>query len=149
VRALDGSYSALYVDQVLQFRLRANPTKRLARSADGRPDRLLGKRVQLLREDEQLGWLRRKAESGGFALLNVRTAQPAVVIEAQARAEQSQIGWRATKDAERRRLTFGSVLFEGRLRITEVGRFRETLATGIGSGKAYGFGLLSIRGAAP
>jgi len=41
-------------------------------------------------------------------------------------------------------MTFGSVLFEGRLTIDDVEKFRETLAIGIGSGKAYGFGLLSI-----
>jgi CRISPR system Cascade subunit CasE len=41
-------------------------------------------------------------------------------------------------------MTFGSVLFEGVLQVTDPDGFRETLATGIGSGKAYGFGLLSI-----
>ena len=41
-------------------------------------------------------------------------------------------------------LTFGSVLFEGRLGITDLARFQAALADGIGSGKAYGFGLLSI-----
>jgi CRISPR system Cascade subunit CasE len=41
-------------------------------------------------------------------------------------------------------MTFGSVLFEGRLAITDTEQFRATLAAGIGSGKAYGFGLLSV-----
>jgi CRISPR system Cascade subunit CasE len=30
------------------------------------------------------------------------------------------------------------------LRVTDAAQFRTTLASGIGSGKAYGFGLLSI-----
>jgi len=41
-------------------------------------------------------------------------------------------------------LTFGAILFEGRLRVTDGDLFRTTLQRGIGSGKAYGFGLLSI-----
>ena len=41
-------------------------------------------------------------------------------------------------------LRFGAVLFNGRLEVTDAERFQQTLATGIGSGKAFGFGLLSI-----
>lgn len=41
-------------------------------------------------------------------------------------------------------LTFGAVLFEGRLRVTDADLFRAALASGIGPAKAYGFGLLSI-----
>ena len=43
-----------------------------------------------------------------------------------------------------KRLTFGAVLFEGELEITNAEDFRNALTHGIGSGKAYGFGLLSI-----
>ena len=41
-------------------------------------------------------------------------------------------------------MSFGSVLFEGELIVTDVEAFRAALVKGIGSGKAYGFGLLSI-----
>ena len=44
----------------------------------------------------------------------------------------------------RQQLTFGDVLFEGRLVVTDAALFRQTLERGIGSGKAYGFGLLSV-----
>ena len=44
----------------------------------------------------------------------------------------------------RRSLTFTAVTFEGLLRVTDIQAFREALKCGIGSGKAYGFGLLSI-----
>jgi len=36
------------------------------------------------------------------------------------------------------------VLFEGHLLVTDADRLRETLRAGIGSGKAFGFGLLSV-----
>jgi CRISPR system Cascade subunit CasE len=41
-------------------------------------------------------------------------------------------------------VTFASVRFEGVLEVRDADRFREALANGIGPGKAYGFGLLSI-----
>jgi CRISPR system Cascade subunit CasE len=44
----------------------------------------------------------------------------------------------------RPRLVFGSALFEGLIEVTDVDLFRQALVQGIGSGKAYGFGLLSI-----
>jgi CRISPR system Cascade subunit CasE len=43
-------------------------------------------------------------------------------------------------------LSFGSVLFEGRLKVTDKEKFLDVLYAGIGTGKAYGFGLLSIAG---
>ena len=41
-------------------------------------------------------------------------------------------------------MTHLAVRFDGLLRVTDAGDFRETLICGIGPGKAYGFGLLSI-----
>jgi CRISPR system Cascade subunit CasE len=41
-------------------------------------------------------------------------------------------------------LALGVVLFEGELRVVDADRFRQTLVEGIGPGKAYGCGLLSI-----
>jgi CRISPR-associated protein, Cse3 family len=38
----------------------------------------------------------------------------------------------------------GAVLFTGYLKVTDADRFRTALEHGIGSGKAFGFGLLSI-----
>jgi CRISPR system Cascade subunit CasE len=43
-------------------------------------------------------------------------------------------------------LRFGAVLFEGRLEVTDRELFLTALREGIGSGKAFGFGLLSVAG---
>lgn len=48
------------------------------------------------------------------------------------------------RGASASKITFASVLFEGLLRVTNPDAFRSALEMGIGSGKAYGFGLLSI-----
>jgi CRISPR system Cascade subunit CasE len=86
--------------------------------------------------------LERKADAAGFKLRRVRSSAgsvPAVDV----RPEANQLGWRYSDDG-RKRLQFGAVLFEGELSVSDAARFRQALASGIGSGKAYGFGLLSI-----
>lgn len=138
VRPLAAFHDQLGDGMGLRFRLRANPTRRVATPGDP----LHGKRVELQREEEQLAWLARKGGVGGFRLLDVRTA--AGVADTRANHGSNVIGHRPKEREGRRHMTFGSVLFEGRLAITDANQFRATLATGIGSGKAYGFGLLSV-----
>ncbi len=103
--------------------------------------------MELQDEDAQVDWLIRKAKECGFAMLDVRSVPD--VLDLRAAAEGKLKGWRRTtsfSSASPQRLTFGSVVFEGRLRITDADVFRLALARGIGPGKAYGFGLLSIAG---
>jgi CRISPR system Cascade subunit CasE len=160
-KRVDERYAAIAAGNELAFRLRANPTRRVSTGQAG-ADRLAGKRVALLKEPEQLDWLARKAEAGGFALLSVRaetndlqpinpatTAGTAAVVEVRAMPGGEQVGFRSrAEEGGRARLTFGVVVFEGRLRVVDAGGFRATLEAGIGSGKAYGFGLLSVAPAA-
>jgi CRISPR system Cascade subunit CasE len=136
VKEVGGLYGALQPGHTLRFRLRANPTKRVGKSGEAN---WVGKRVDLRTEEEQLSWLVRKGEAGGFAVVlaqaspdvpNVRTVPEGAVIGDRRR--------------DSRAMTFGSVLFEGLLRVTDPDRFRMALREGIGSGKAYGFGLLSV-----
>lgn len=137
-KRVDGYYAGLRAGQSVRFRLHANPTRRVAKADDP----LRGKGVELQREEEQLAWLARKGEHGGFQLLHARAN--AEVADARANHGLNVHGYRRDAPEGQRRMTFGSALFEGRLAITDAEAFRQTLATGIGSGKAYGFGLLSI-----
>jgi len=135
-KAIGEVLSGLREGQRLRFRLRANPTKRLAeRRQTQRVDRLLGKRVALLKEEDQEEWLQRRAAAAGFR-----------VVRAEARPDrvfgQNQTGMRAGEPGGR--LTFGAVVFEGLLEISDAESFRRAVRCGIGSGKAYGFGLLSL-----
>lgn len=159
-RSLDGVWETIRAGDELIFRLRANPTRRVNASRQG-TDTLAGKRVELRTEAEWLAWLARKGEQHGFRLVEVRASRevaPAQVQEVLGPEAptpsatnpvpdtRSTPGLKVTGRKERgtRPLTFGSVLFEGRLVVSDVAAFRQALATGIGSGKAYGFGLLSI-----
>ena len=148
VRDLAPVYQGFRSGQLLAFRLRANPTKRV-----GRPDAPnTGKRVELVREDEQIAWLERKGrgtplDPGGFELDHalVRDAEGAVVSvpRVQTTPEGKRFG-RKFDAGVPRALVHSAVLFEGALRITDPDAFRKTIARGIGSGKAFGFGLLSL-----
>lgn len=128
---------------VLRFRLRANPTRKVETKTLADGIKRNGKRVELRTEQEQLSWLRRKGAEGGFEIVSVRTA--AEVPDVRVSDEGKVGGFRNSIPSAngKRRLTFGSVLFEGRLRVTDPEKFRATLERGVGSAKAYGFGLLS------
>jgi CRISPR system Cascade subunit CasE len=133
-------YAAVQNGMTLLFRLRANPTRRVSPRCESETNpRFYGKRVELYREEEQIAWLGRKAEAHGFRLLAVKVNRNVPNLNT---ISESKIKGRRS-DTEKP-VTFGSVLFEGRLAVTDADRFREALAQGIGSGKAYGFGLLSI-----
>lgn len=84
-----------------------------------------------------MDWLVRKSTEGGFAIMEVRGADN--VPDALQREPGIVRGMR-----EGSRVTVEGVVFEGRLRITDAERFCEALLTGLGRGKAYGFGLLSV-----
>jgi len=120
----------LAAGQTLAFRLRANPTKRLGKSAGERQ----GKRVGIFKEEEQLEWLRRKADAGGFRIVRALVSREDRIENAGA----------IPRGEQKHDLKMLSVQFDGVLQIANVNDFVKTIARGIGSGKAFGFGLLSL-----
>ncbi len=147
VKPVDEQFARLADGMTLRFRLDANPTKKLKVSTgpDGQPRN--GKRVELRNDKDRLDWLQRKAVDGGFALIAVQS--DAKVSATQAIAGNKLTGRRleaagGNGAAGRRVITIAPVRYDGLLRITDAGRFRETLRAGIGPGKSYGMGLLSI-----
>jgi CRISPR system Cascade subunit CasE len=112
--------------QVLAFRLRANPTvKRRFNEKDH-------KRVGLYREEEQVEWLTRKGDRGGFRVLSAHASRETVV------------GGTIHREQETHKLNLLAVRFDGLLQVTDPARLRETVRQGVGSGKGLGFGLLSL-----
>jgi CRISPR system Cascade subunit CasE len=110
------------------FRLRANTTKKILTKslADGAKQN--GKRVPVRGDEARLGWLTRHAGVGGFRLHDVRIAElPAT-----------------SGRGKHARVTLAGCLFEGSLVVTDAAAFRSALSRGVGPGKAFGFGLLSV-----
>jgi CRISPR system Cascade subunit CasE len=138
VKSFDPSFKA---GQHLRFRLAANPTKKIdtmkkAERESHTHEELLkkrgrhGKRVPV-RADQLLDWLTRRAERAGFSVQSgSTTVSPSYVYVNKAR----------NGDGVRLR----SVRYDGTLTVTDPGRLREAMEQGIGPGKAFGFGLLSV-----
>jgi len=143
VKDVASQWGALRPGQILRFRLRANPTKKVDTKTgpDGR--RRNGRRVELTTEAAKIAWLKRKATQHGFDLGQI-SEQPEQVLDVVDVADADAVGYRRGAKASQGRLTFGACVFEGTLRVSDVALFREALADGVGSGKAFGFGLLSI-----
>lgn len=142
VKDLDAQLDALKEGHILRFRLRANPTKKVDTKTGPDGKRRNGRRVALTSEADRLAWLRRKGEQHGFELGSVE--QSGRVPDVLDVSEGRSVGHRPGAAEGQGRLTFGSCVFEGTLRVTRLVDFRQALATGIGSGKAFGFGLLSV-----
>jgi CRISPR system Cascade subunit CasE len=136
------NYEAIMKGQRLCFRLRANVTKKIDTKTRQGGRKSNGRRVALHRPEEQIAWLVGKARSCGFELLPLCQGQEASChFDVRVTSEAEVTGREGVNE---RTLTFGSVLFEGLLRVTNRETFLRTLSSGIGCGKAYGFGLLSI-----
>lgn len=124
---------SLKAGQRFRFRLRANPC--VTRD---------GKRLGLLRTDEQEAWLERKGKQHGFSLPQLASFDfseaPQDRIDVRISQEQMLRGKQHTGNGIR----IYSVLYDGILMVTEPDNFRAALQTGIGHGKAMGLGLMSV-----
>ena len=111
-----------HTDQTCRFRLRANPTVKRQ-----------GKRFGIVKEADQLVWLQRKGTAGGF--------EPFSVI---ASTERNMTDKMTDRVGMPHHLTLYAVRFEGLLTVKDPVLLGQTLAQGVGSGKGFGFGLLSL-----
>jgi len=109
------------VDRVFQFRLKANPSKR---------DNQTRKTIGLFHRPDQLAWLERQGERCGFRLRGVDVIPSPNVF-----------GLKGNGSSPIRMTT---ALYQGVLEVTEPRIFLTAIQQGIGRGKSYGCGLLSI-----
>jgi CRISPR-associated protein Cas6/Cse3/CasE subtype I-E len=121
-----------------RFQLRANPTHKPVKDKDGNyiADAKKRKRRAITGQAELAAWLRRKGEAGGFRLVE----------------SASLVTWSEVQPFEKRfpqgiqhRGVHALVDFSGVIEITDPALFLAAVfAKGIGSAKAFGFGLLVI-----
>jgi CRISPR system Cascade subunit CasE len=112
------------------FQLCANPTKKVTKLGAGGSPTKNGKRDPLRTREEFVGWITRKGEQGGFAV-----DEDTLRTFSRGREYFEKQGMRGMHSA---------VEFEGVLSVTDPTKFHETFTRGIGSAKAFGFGLLVI-----
>ncbi len=142
VKEITEALGRVNAGSLLRFKLVANPTRKIGTKtgADGRKNN--GKRVELGGEQEWLAWLERKAGQSGFRLKAVRAASH--VPDVRSGRDLRATGCKRGPDGSSSRLTFYGVVFEGRLEVVDVALFQASLRAGIGPGKSYGYGLLSL-----
>lgn len=112
------------------FRLLANPVHNVLPADGGR-----GKRVGHVTADQQTAWLHRQAQRHGVFVVNGSADEPDVVLRS-----------RRTMRFERRgrTVTLSTAVFEGTLQVEDPVALRAALVGGIGPGKGYGCGLLTL-----
>lgn len=143
----------------LRFLLRANPVVRRRGYPDGsggdmqsrhiavgsdrkRMSERLGMKLDEMpsREELLIEWLARKGADGGFAVM---ACMPGPNHDVELRRPDPE----KRKDREKQRekpILLTTVEFEGILRVTDPIAFERTLRLGIGRGKGFGLGLLSV-----
>lgn len=119
------------VGQSWRFRLRSNPVQSSARDKNPKTGR--GKLYAHVTPAQQKQWLIAKSDSCGFSL-----------NEDSFSVIQNQWLKFSKKGESKKPVSLHTVTFEGLLNITDQEIFHQTLKTGIGRGKAYGCGLLTI-----
>ena len=113
--------------QNLLFRLRGNPTVKKDREGEKQ-----GRRVGLYREEEQLGWLKRKLEDAGAELVSARLSS------------DSKVDLQLYVENILHKTELLSVQFDGVLTVRTPEKLVQAIQSGIGPAKGFGFGLLSL-----
>ncbi|CAM5387319.1 hypothetical protein SCALM49S_03750 [Streptomyces californicus] len=130
-RSLDALLSHLCKGMVVNYRCVANPVRKpgeASRKAYGLPP------VVALSGNAAVEWWERQARAGGLEPLHV-DADPLTAV----RGNQGPQG-----PAAKRVIQQARVRFDGAARVLDAELLRERLASGIGRGKAYGCGLLTL-----
>jgi len=153
-------YQKIRCEQKFMFRLRANPTKRIGNSEGD----LKGKRVELSSEEDQINWLIRKGKaingafSGGFLIPQKKIEDENGTICSiscvKVRPEGKTVNKKYSKVARSdlngdketisHKMTHYAAVYDGVLEVTDPDEFLKIIVSGIGTAKAFGFGLLSI-----
>jgi CRISPR system Cascade subunit CasE len=149
-------------ESVYRFRLRANPAVRRRGYTDNttgarhipvgsdrhRQAEMLGVALDAVptREEQLQSWLARKGSEGGFTLLDCVPGPNHDVLIGQPIRDTST--HERSPERKPRPILLTAVEFDGLLRVSDAAAFERTLRQGIGRGKGFGFGLLSIARAA-
>ena len=127
IRSYDSFLNSIEKDSLWQFRLAANPTHSVKRQGSDR-----GKVKAHVSEKYQMEWLNLKASQNGFSVLG----EGSCVESSSWKVSHKKDGSAGVKIKE--------VVFQGVLRVDDADLFRKALTEGIGRGKAYGMGLLTV-----
>lgn len=121
-------------NQEFRFRLKACPSKKVTPPADSKST--LSKRVFLPKAEEQVEWLQRKGIQHGFSLLEGAGLGG---FSLEIRPIPPGLG-------RKKGITFSQVVYDGLLKVEDQSLFQQAVATGIGPEKAFGCGMMMLKG---
>lgn len=114
-----------------RFSLLANPTRKVRSEKDGHRTKN-GRRLPITGRDDLIAWILRKAQAGGFEIVSPEETLRTIPHPRSYFEKKGAHG------------VHYAVEFQGMLRVIDPAVFRTTFTTGIGSAKAFGFGLLAL-----
>lgn len=112
------------------FQLCANPTKKVSKESPDGTRTKNGRRIPLTTREELTDWIKRKGEDGGFVV-----DQSTLRTFSRGREYFFKKGQAGLHSA---------IEFQGILAVRHADKFYESFSRGIGSAKAFGFGLLVL-----
>lgn len=120
----------LTASQRWAFRLVANPVRRVR--TDGHARGIVKAHVTAA---QQTTWLLEQATNAGFEIAKITDGNPAVAV-----ADRRTLTFRRQAST----VTIATARFDGILTVTSTDHLRRVLLHGLGRGKAYGCGLLTL-----
>lgn len=152
--------SQLAIGRQFAFRLTANPVQNTTtpiKPTAGQTERAAagerrGHRIGHRTTAHQLTWFLTRTQKWGFQLPHAHTDPPAPGIPEPTKPTEPAHEVRITarerrsfaKNGRGKPVVLHTVTFEGRLQVTDTDLFTNHLLNGIGPGKAYGCGLLTL-----
>lgn len=119
-----------------RFSLLANPTRKLAAPRDAEGRRRHAKRVPISKREDLIAWVERKGSQHGFAIdlpsLRTLPRPRQIFVKKSATDMQRHVGLHTATE------------FVGVLSVTDPVAFLAVIRSGIGSAKAFGFGMLCL-----
>lgn len=125
-KCYDSFLDSICRDHLYRFRVTLNPVRAVSQGE--------GKRGRVMPEitaEQQLHFLESRAERLGFELI----------------PEEYQIverSWEPFRKKGQRMIRLNKATYEGTLKVTDEKLFYDTLTSGIGKKKAYGFGMMTV-----
>lgn len=123
---------AFFDHQYYRFDVRVNATRKVAKLNPSGQHTKNGRRAVISSETDLKAWLTRKAEQSGFQVLT----EPPLIID-------PRVDYHFRK--ENSPGIHVGVRFRGVMQVIDQARFEHTFHHGIGSAKAFGFGLLLLQ----
>lgn len=117
-------------DRIVRYRIDANPSKQVR--TPGTNQR--GRRTPLFGSDAIAWWEQRARQAGLHCALTLDIAQPPILASRGKAADGNNS----------KGVRLSAVRFEGVATVTDPDTLRAAITAGIGQGRAYGLGLLSI-----